>query len=84
VNAQLHGDAQARVNDVSARAKQNIDRARSSGVILAFSAAAAALIGAIAAWFASMGGGRQRDGVEPVWEATRFEPRTPFTTTTRP
>jgi hypothetical protein len=28
-----------------------------------------------------MAGGRQRDGVEPIWETTRFEPRTPFTTT---
>jgi len=74
-------DAQARVNDVSARAKQNIDRARNSGVIVAFMSAAAALIGAIAAWFASMAGGRQRDGIVPVWETTRFEPRTPFTTT---
>jgi hypothetical protein len=73
-------DAQARVNDVSARAKQNIDRARNSGVIVAFMAAAAALIGAVAAWFASMAGGRQRDGVEPVWAAPRFEARTPFTT----
>jgi hypothetical protein len=74
-------DAQARVNDVSARAKQNIDRARNSGVIVAFMTAAAALLGAIAAWFASMAGGRQRDGIVPVWETTRFEPRTPFTTT---
>lgn len=62
-------DAQARVNDVATRAKQNIDRARNSGVILAFMTAAAALIGAIAAWFASTAGGRQRDGVEPVWSA---------------
>ncbi len=74
-------DAQARVNDVATRAKQNIDRARNSGVIVAFMTAAAALLGAIAAWFASMAGGRQRDGVEPVWETTSFEPRTPFTTT---
>lgn len=74
-------DAQARVNDVATRAKQNIDRARNSGVILAFMTAAAALLGAIGAWFASMAGGRQRDGVEPVWSAARFEPRSPFTTT---
>jgi len=74
-------DAQARVNDVATRAKQNIDRARNSSVLVAFMTAAAALLGAIAAWFASLAGGRQRDGVEPVWETTRFEPRTPFTTT---
>lgn len=74
-------EAQTRVNDVATRAKQNIDRARNSGVIIAFMSAAAALIGALAAWFASMAGGRQRDGVEPVWSAPRFEPRTPFTST---
>lgn len=72
-------DAQARVNDVATRAKQNIDRARNSSVIVAFLTAAAALLGAIAAWFASLAGGRQRDGVESVWSATRFEARTPFT-----
>jgi hypothetical protein len=61
-------EADARVNQVAASAKQNISRARNSGVIIAFMTAAAALIGAIAAWFASVGGGRQRDGVDPVWE----------------
>lgn len=61
-------EATARVNAVATSAKQNIDRARNSGVIIAFMSAAAVLIGAIAAWFASIGGGRQRDGVEPVWD----------------
>jgi hypothetical protein len=71
-------DADARVNQVAATAKQNINRARNSGVILAFMAAAAALIGAIAAWFASIAGGRERDGIEPVWDTssvTRVMPR---------
>ena len=62
-------EAQARVNDVSARAKQNIDRARNSAVILAFMTAASALAGAVAAWFAGMAGGRERDGVVDVWHS---------------
>jgi hypothetical protein len=44
-------------------------------------AAASALLGAVAAWFASLAGGRQRDGIEPVWPDSRFDARTPFTTT---
>ena len=57
-------DAERRVDDVAARAKENILRARRSAVIIAFSAAAAALLGAAAAWFAACAGGRIRDGVE--------------------
>jgi hypothetical protein len=60
-------EAQTRVGTVVASAKQNIDRARNSGVILAFMVAAAALIGAIASWFAAGAGGRQRDGIDNVW-----------------
>ena len=63
-------EAEARVNQVATTAKQNINRARNSGVILAFMAAAAALIGAVAAWFASIAGGRERDGIEPIWDTT--------------
>jgi hypothetical protein len=55
-------DAERRVDDVVARAKENIDRARRSGVILAFMAGAAALLGAAAAWFAACAGGQHRDG----------------------
>ena len=40
-------DAERRVDEVAARAKQDIGRARSSAVILAFMAGAAALLGAI-------------------------------------
>jgi hypothetical protein len=70
-------DAQTRVNQVAASAKQNIDRARNSGTILAFMVAAAALLGAVAAWFASVAGGRERDGIEPVWDVSmeRIVPR---------
>jgi hypothetical protein len=55
-------DAERRVDDVAARAKENISRARRTAVILAFSAGAAALLGAAAAWFAACAGGRVRDG----------------------
>jgi hypothetical protein len=55
-------DAERRVDEVAARAKENIARARKSAVILAFTAAAAALLGAAAAWFGACAGGRVRDG----------------------
>jgi hypothetical protein len=59
-------EAERRVNDVAARAKDNIDRARHSAVLLAFMAAAAALIGAAVAWFAACAAGRHREGLTPV------------------
>jgi hypothetical protein len=60
------GDAQRRVDDVAARAKEDISRARRTAVILAFFAGAAALVGAAVAWFAASVGGRVRDGeMEP-------------------
>jgi hypothetical protein len=74
------GDAQARVNDISGRAKQNIDRARNNSVILAFMTAAAALAGAVAAWFTSTAGGRQRDGAIDLW---RSDWQWPWSSTTR-
>lgn len=55
-------DAERRVDDVVARARDNIRRARRSAVLLGFMAGAAALIGAAAAWFAAAAGGRHRDG----------------------
>ena len=54
-----------RVDDVIARAKENMSRARRSAVLLSFMAGAAALIGAAAAWFAACAGGRHRDGTVP-------------------
>lgn len=60
-------EAQTRVNNIVDTAKQNIDRARNSAVILAFMIASATLIGALAAWFAAGVAGRQRDGVEGIW-----------------
>jgi len=56
-------DAGRRVDDVVASAKDNIARARRSAVILAFMAAAAALIGAAVAWSAAVAGGRHREGL---------------------
>jgi predicted transcriptional regulator len=59
-------DAERRVDEVAARVKQDISRARSGAVILAFMAGAAALLGAIAAWAAAIAAGRYRDGREPI------------------
>jgi hypothetical protein len=55
-------DAERRVDEVAARAKEDVSRARRSAVILAFMAGAAALLGAAASWFAACAGGRVRDG----------------------
>ena len=69
-------EAERRVNDVIARVKENISRARKSAVILAFSAGAAALLGLAVAWFAACEGGRHRDGTPPsmVWGRRRPSP----------
>ena len=66
-------EAERRVDDVIARAKENISRARKSAVILAFSAGASALLGLVIAWFAACEGGRHRDGTPPsmVWGRRR-------------
>ena len=45
---------------MAALTKENISRARRSAVILAFTAGAAALLGAAAAWFPACAGGRVR------------------------
>lgn len=55
------GDAEKRVDAAIASARDNLSRARKSGVILAFMAGAAALLGAAAAWFAAVVGGQHRD-----------------------
>jgi hypothetical protein len=54
-------EAERRVDTAIASARDNIARARRSAVILAFMAGAAALLGAVAAWFAAGVGGRHRD-----------------------
>jgi hypothetical protein len=58
-------DAQTRIDTVIAQARDNIRKARRSGVILAFMAGAAALVGAAVAWFAACAGGQHRDGKSP-------------------
>jgi hypothetical protein len=62
-------DAERRVNEVVASAHDSIARARRSGVVLAFMTAAAALLGAVAAWFSAVEAGRHRDGrvATPTW-----------------
>src|SRR5262245_28967021 len=67
-------DAERRVDDVAARAKDNIARARRSAVVIAFAAAAAALLGAVVCWAAACAGGRVRDGAVPghvLWDWRR-------------
>ena len=59
-------DAEKRVNEVAGGAKADIDRARRSAVVLGFMIGAAALLGAVAAWFAACLGGSHRDGREAV------------------
>src|SRR5829696_7152125 len=54
-------EAERRVNDVIARAKENIARARKSAVLLSFSTGAAALLGLAVAWFAAIEGGTHRE-----------------------
>jgi hypothetical protein len=65
-------DAERRVNDVVARARDNISRARKSAVFLAFMAGAAAMLGAAAAWFAACAGGRHRNAEVAPFLVWRF------------
>jgi hypothetical protein len=71
-------DSERRVDSVIANSKAAIARSRRSTVILAFSLAAATLLGAVAAWAGACAGGRHRDGGPlPEWmaHANRFERR---------
>ena len=62
------GDAEKRVDTAIASSKRAIDRSRRSAIILAFSLAAATLLGAVVAWAAACAGGRHRDGApSPLW-----------------
>jgi hypothetical protein len=60
-------DAEKRVDTTLANAKSAISRARAASIIIAFSAAAALLFGAVAGWAGAEAGGRHRDG-EPISE----------------
>jgi hypothetical protein len=55
-------EAERRVDIAIVQARDNIRKARRTGVILAFMAGAAALVGAAVAWFAVCTGGQHRDG----------------------
>ena len=55
-------EAEKRVDTTIANAKSAISRARAASIIVAFSAAAALLFGAVAAWAGAAAGGRHRDG----------------------
>jgi hypothetical protein len=55
-------EAEKRVDTIITQARDNIRKARRTGVILAFMAGAAALLGGAIAWFAACAGGRHRDG----------------------
>ena len=61
-------DSEKRADIAIANAKTAIDRSRRSTVIMAFSVAAALLLGAVIAWAAAVAGGRHRDGAPmPSW-----------------
>lgn len=63
-------DSERRVEALIADARTAINRARRNSIIVAFSVAAAALIGAAVAWAAAVAGGRHRDGEPlPNWMA---------------
>ncbi len=68
-------DAERRVDAAITDSRTAIARARRSSIIVAFSIAAATLLGAVAAWAAACAGGRHRSGLPlPAWmsSANRF------------
>jgi hypothetical protein len=63
-------DSERRVDNTLGNARTAIQRSRRSTIIVAFSIAAAVLLGAVAAWAAASAGGRHRDGAPlPDWMA---------------
>jgi recombinational DNA repair protein (RecF pathway) len=62
---ELH-EAERRVDQIIAQAKENISRARRTAVILGFMVGAATLLGAASAWYVSIAAGRPRDGRETL------------------
>lgn len=64
-------DAERRVDSAITDSKTAIARTRRSSIIVAFSIAAATLLGAVAAWAAACAGGRHRNGAPlPNWMAS--------------
>lgn len=71
IPARTDSTAERRVDQVIAQAKDNISRARRTGVILGFMLGAAALLGAAAAWYVAIATGRYRDrgeSLHPLWD----------------
>jgi hypothetical protein len=71
-------DAERRVDTAIAASRRAISNTRASTIILAFSAATALLLGAVAAWAGAEAGGRHRDGMPlPAWmvHSSRFNRR---------
>lgn len=61
-------EAEHRVDAAIVNSKSALRRSRATSVLLAFSLAAATLLGAVAAWAAAVAGGRHRDGATlPSW-----------------
>jgi len=61
-------ESERRVDTAIGDSKKAIARSRRSTIILAFSLAAATLLGAVAAWSAACAGGKHRDGAPlPEW-----------------
>ena len=68
-------DAERRVDTAISNSQTAIARSRRSSVILAFSVAAALLLGAVVSWAAASAGGRHRDGApSPNWLPTHGTP----------
>jgi hypothetical protein len=71
-------DVDRRVDTAITNSRRAIANVRASSIILAFSAAAALLLGAVAAWAGAVSGGRHRDGMPlPGWmvHSSRFDRR---------
>ena len=69
-------DAERRVDTAISNSQTAIARSRRSSVILAFSVAAALLLGAVVSWAAASAGGRHRDGAPiPNWLRTHAASR---------
>jgi hypothetical protein len=79
-------DAERRVDTAISNSQTAIARSRRSSVILAFSVAAALLLGAVISWAAACVGGRHRDGQPiPSWLAVdRLDERRPIRHTSLP
>jgi hypothetical protein len=69
------GDTEKRVDRAITDSKTAIAHSRRNTIILAFSLAAATLLGAVVAWSAAVAGGRHRDGAPlPDWMAYASSP----------